>query len=243
MAVGHADHRGKASYNKILARRRCSVVTDHVNSRLRNLPYFSTVAGLSSGEQKANQNTSDPDELRWDRRVDIYSTVGITQKIDTEVRIDRTEHALRTSSTSYSKVTSLNTGGRRQKPWQNVADDLGARLKDYLEGKLGKESDLVPGKERTKDRKLISVPITHRVNNLVIIKTYKTSAAIRTSISTIESKIHYTWGSPKPSVSVKLTTKTKNEILFQEVFPSPPKTKTFEVPRNMADSSPIFFPK
>ena len=74
--IGHADHRGKAEYNKSLGWDRARTVARELYRLLYSEPLFSFITCLSEGERHATQETRNPSVLAEDRRVDVWDTSG-----------------------------------------------------------------------------------------------------------------------------------------------------------------------
>ena len=242
--VGHADHRGSTAHNKGLGRRRIKTIGDFLKRSFSGNSNFSYVGGYSRGESQARQGTTDRNALAADRRVDIYANSEVF-RIDTSTKDNYVPGEFRCT---YMEWIRADADPRE------LTDDPRDQLYDFLKDKLNERirdallpgHPLAPGKERRWKRKIQELPAGHRVTRILITVTDEETGTLAGTLTSITSRVYYTWGPPQPYIQIKIRKTTRQGVSLtghDNSDPGTTKTTSFSVPRALAENDPFFFPK
>ncbi len=231
--VGHADHRGKEAYNMDLAHDRCEAIASVLNRELRHTQKYSHISGTAMGEARATQQSKDAAVLDWDRRVDVYSSSLIYAWPDIRNKMKFIPGVMRISHMEWIKADYKAPSTRPE----GLGDFIKGKAVDWIVSKiLPEENPLAPGKEREWERRLREVDPAYRVTAVKITAMDEDALGMLSSLTT---KVTYTWGVPTPNITVNYEYRSTNWIGFGERK----ERAKLTLSRSAAERSPFYFPQ
>lgn len=232
--VGHADQRGNVDYNRKLGFRRARAAKTHIDHILGRgrFPLYSSKDALSRGELDAAQGRASASQMALDRRVDIFSNYIPARHIQMPpLLIEATRPARRLSHREFRLSEGKDMFGL-SKP-----DPLGDAITDLIKY-WGTGGESLYGREAKDSRRVVTVPISHRVNTVTIRTESSSKVGPGYSAEASNTYVEYEWGFPGGTVSVTWTTR-KKDLNTGRVSED---SRTKSLPRSEVEGNAVIFP-
>jgi len=232
--VGHADQRGNVGYNRELGFRRARAVKMYIDKILGSgrFSLYSSKDALSRGALDAAHGHVTASRMALDRRVDIFSSYVPALRIDMPpLHIEATRPARRLSYREFRKSEGRDMFDLG-KP-DPIGDNIVNLIKYW-----GTRGVSIYGNEVKASRRVVTVPVTHRVNTVTISTEAASKVGLMYTAAASNTYVTYEWGPPRGTVSVTWTRKEKD--LNSGKVNETSKTQSF--PRSEVEHSPVIFP-
>ena len=237
--VGHADHRGGATYNQKLGLERAKAVARELNTelhydRLQYHRFFSGFTGVSSGETYAVQRSREAVTLAADRRVDVWLTNPFYRLRE----LPPLDNTLTYQRLVHSEYAQVNAKQYSKDSTGQIEDFTGEALKSLTLAAIDKLLGThVPGVEGVKYRRYAPKNTGYRVNVVNITTYYRFETVSGGEVESWLTDVDYTWGSPLPVLLVSHVT-----VSNVQGMPEKKSIATKTILRGEADQKSFFFP-
>lgn len=232
--VGHADQRGKVGYNRELGFRRARAAKMYIDKILGSgrFSLYSSKDALSRGALDAAHGRVPAWRMALDRRVDIFSSYIPARHIEIPpLHIEATRPARRLSYREFRKSEGQDMF-EMGKP-DPIGDAIVSLIKYW-----GTRGTSIYGNEAKASRRVVTVPVTHRVNTVTISTESSSKVGLMYIVEASNTYVTYEWGPPRQTVSLTWTRKAKD--LNSGRVTETSKTESF--PRSEVEHNPMIFP-